>query len=336
MSSRNFYTINAHPLVSVYRFPQTLARNKCSFQDTILFALCCLLDQRFPYLRNKMLLQSVLKPEIKKERRNIMRYPTLTLLVLGMLLSSTAPALSHNGGNVEVEVFSDNGKVFHTIPYRDIHRRTTRTIKKYLEALKGENYRIVIRNNTPSRVGVVIAVDGRNIISGKKSHLKHNENMYIINAYGRAQYQGWRTHLDTVHRFYFTHSEDSYAMRTFSDSSAMGVIAVAVFRERAEERSSLFKKGSRQDATAPKAPSVGEAERSGKERAGTGFGHSLYSPVVTVSFKPERNPFRKTLIKYEWRDVLCKKAIIECSFQTGNRLWDEDEFAPYPPGFSNR
>ncbi len=262
-----------------------------------------------------------------------MRYVTVTLLVLSLLLSSAAPANSHKGGTVEISIISDNGTVYQTIPHRDIHRKKTRTIKKYLEARKGQNYSIVIRNNMASRVGVVIAVDGRNIISGKKSHLRHNENMYIVNAYGHAQYQGWRTNQDTVHRFYFTDSEDSYAMRTFSDSSAMGVIAVAVFREKDQERFSLFKHGGRQDAAAPKAPSVGEAERSGKDRAGTGFGNSSYSPVVTVSFKPERNPFRKTLIKYEWHDVLCKKEIIECSFQSGNRLWDDHEFAPYPPGF---
>jgi hypothetical protein len=38
---------------------------------------------------------------------------------------------------------------------------------------KGENYSIVIRNNTPERIGVVIAVDGRNIITGEKSFLKN-------------------------------------------------------------------------------------------------------------------------------------------------------------------
>jgi hypothetical protein len=262
-----------------------------------------------------------------------MHYVTVILVVVSLLLSSAAPALSHKGGNVEISIVSDNGTVLQTIPYRNIHRKKTRTIKKYLEAQNGENYNIVIRNNMSVRIGVVIAVDGRNIISGKKSHLRHNENMYIVNAYGHARYQGWRTNQDTVHRFYFTHSEDSYAMRTFSDSSAMGVIAIAVFREKDEERFSFFKKGGREDAAAPKAPSVGEAERSGKDRAGTGFGNSKYSPVLTVSFKPEINPFRKTLIKYEWHDVLCKKKIIECWPQTGNRLWDEDEFAPYPPGY---
>ena len=50
----------------------------------------------------------------------------------------------------------------------------------YVEAVKGDRYLIEVTNQTGRRIGVVIAVDGRNIISGKKSDLKRNEQMYII------------------------------------------------------------------------------------------------------------------------------------------------------------
>ena len=107
-------------------------------------------------------------------------------------------------------------------------------------------------NRTAERVGVVIAVDGRNIISGKKSDLKHTEDMYIVDGYGQARYDGWRTDRDTVHRFYFTDTADSYSMRTFEDSSAMGVIAVAVYREkeRPEPIYDMKRKNSAQPAPA--------------------------------------------------------------------------------------
>jgi hypothetical protein len=37
------------------------------------------------------------------------------------------------------------------------------------------------------------------------------------------------------------------------------------------------------------------------------------------------------LVKYEWRDVLCKKGLLKCWYQEGNRLWDEYDYAPFPP-----
>ena len=76
------------------------------------------------------------------------------------------------------------------------------------------------------------------------------------------------------------------------------------------------------------------ADRAPAEKsAGTGFGDAQYSPVITVQFEPERSPVQKTLVKYEWREVLCRKGILPCCREVGNRLWDEDGYAPYPPGY---
>ncbi len=65
----------------------------------------------------------------------------------------------------------------------------TRLIKKYLEAKRRE-LRLLIRNNTPECIGVVIAVYGRNIISGDNSDLKNSETIYIVGTYEHAQYDG--------------------------------------------------------------------------------------------------------------------------------------------------
>ena len=258
--------------------------------------------------------------------------------IIMAVLVSAAPAFGHGRapltGDVSVEIISDNGSVFRSFPAADHEKHQTRIIKKYLEAKKGENYGIVIRNNSPERLGIVIAVDGRNIITGSRSDLGNNETMYIVNAYEQARYDGWRTTDNEVHRFYFTEPADSYSVRTFADSSAMGVIAVAVYRQK-ERPEPLFDM-SRNEA-APSAPSVYGAARSrGKaavgESAGTGFGDSSYSPVVRVEFEPEGFPVQKTLVKYEWRETLCKKGILNCRQERKNRLWDNDGYAPYPPG----
>jgi len=245
---------------------------------------------------------------------------------LSLAASAAASASGWHRENVEVKVLSDRGSRFHTLPHQDYLSGKTHVLKQYLEARKGENYQVALRNNTAYRIGVVIAVDGRNIISGKKSHLRHNESMYVLNPYEQGVYGGWRTGDNTVHRFYFTDPGDSYAVRTFGDESAMGVIAVSVFQEKGQrplpggKQRSLGKRG---DNGAP--------ESLAEDRAGTGFGDRTYSPSVKVAFKPEYRPVQKILVKYEWREQLCRMGLLSCRGE-GNRLWDDGEgYAPYPP-----
>jgi hypothetical protein len=265
-----------------------------------------------------------------------MRITVISIIMAVML--SAAPASGYGSapftGEVSIEIVSDRGSTLQNFPHMDLWRNMTHVVKKYLEARKGENYGIVIRNNTPERVGVVIAVDGRNIITGKRSDLLNNEMMYIVNPYENARYDGWRTSDSEVHRFYFTEPEDSYSVRTFSDSSAMGVIAMAVYREKT--RPQPLNEGNMR-GSAPAAPSFDAAPQSrkksfAKEEAGTGFGDSQYSPVIRVEFEPERAPIQKTLVKYEWHEMLCRKGILSCDGERKNRLWEQEGYAPYPPG----
>lgn len=269
-----------------------------------------------------------------------MRYALAVIMAAFMLSAGTAHSHGRDRlrGEVCIEIVSDQGSALFTVPHKDFRSGGTRIIKKYLEAKRGENYGILIRNRTPERIGVVIAVDGRNIISGKRSVLGSGEDMYLVDPYGLGRYDGWRTDKDTVHRFYFTDPGDSYSRRTFNDASAMGVIAVAVFREKDRP---LPLSGMKKQEQSPAAPSADSASRGRskslvEESAGTGFGDGQYSPVVRVAFDPEPAPVQKTLIKYEWREVLCRKGILRCRQEMGNRLWDEDGYAPFPPAYADR
>lgn len=68
------------------------------------------------------------------------------------------------------------------------------------------------------------------------------------------------------------------------------------------------------------------------EPAGTGFGEETYSPSIRVRFTPESRAAERHFLKYEWRDTLCRKGIVDCRF-TRNRFWNDDEgYVPYPPG----
>ena len=101
-------------------------------------------------------------------------------IALWMVLVVPALACAHaeKGNVVDVRIVSDHGSEF--AKYRVYPSCQEEGDFFYVEAVKGDGYSIQVTNNTGRRIGVVIAVDGRNIISGKKSDLKRNERMYII------------------------------------------------------------------------------------------------------------------------------------------------------------
>ena len=257
---------------------------------------------------------------------------TWLLLLAFLLVGVPSFASAAVGSAVDVSIITDNGQSLPFYPFKSTHG-----IKKvYAEAVKGDHYRIVVQNRLNRRVGVVVAVDGRNIISGQKSWLKNNERMYILEPYAVNEYSGWRTGQERVNRFYFTDVPDSYAA-AFGDQSAMGVIALAVYPEvqhckrPADLSTTAHGKAKESDAMKKDAPAArGEASQS----AGTGYGREEYSPSRQVSFDPEARAAESILITYEWRATLCRMNVIHCRTTYGrphNRLWDEYGYAPPPP-----
>jgi hypothetical protein len=234
--------------------------------------------------------------------------------------------------------------------------------KVYAEAVKGDHYRIEVRNRLDRRVGLVIAVDGRNIISGEKSWLKRTERMYILEPYGSGEFAGWRTGQERINRFYFTDVPDSYAA-AFGDQSAMGVITVAAYPEQrrcepppvplsqpgpydGRKYGGMGEDGSVAAGRAAEAPAAPAAKGMKKESAraerdlegaGTGYGREEYSPVETVAFEAEKRAIETIHFKYEWRSTLCRLGVVSCDrppCHPPNRLWDNGGYAPPPPGRS--
>jgi hypothetical protein len=276
------------------------------------------------------------------------------LVILFVVLVIPAAACGHGAGHetghmarwndVDVRIVSDGGSEF--AKYRT-HTRVPRDGKYfYVEAVKGDRYSIQVTNRSDRRIGLVIAVDGRNIVSGKKSDLARNERMYVIGPYETNTFEGWRTGMDRTNRFYFTEQSDSYAEKVFADASAMGTIALAVYREKLPEvtqfKDTPMRMKEAPSAAAPRAAgesgSADRAEAKTSEQAGTGFGETTHSPARVVEFEPERTVVEKIVMKYEWRSELCKKGIISgpgggaCG--PANRFWPEHhEFAPIPRDF---
>ena len=226
---------------------------------------------------------------------------------------------------VTMSVEGDNEGTLREFPLNDNPSR----YRAYIQATPNERYRLRVTNNSDQRVGLVIAVDGRNIISGKKSYLSRNERMYILNPHDSADYDGWRSSTTQTNRFYFTHAADSYAA-AWGDTSAMGVIAMAVYPERPRPEI-YYNKDQVLRGSASESARVAPSADAGAPAPGTGYGEHSYSPAVSVEFEPSPEPMEKIVLKYEWRETLCRKAILpDCRHdddddRRDNRLWQDDD-----------
>ncbi|HRX71034.1 MAG: hypothetical protein KDJ22_03015 [Candidatus Competibacteraceae bacterium] len=272
-----------------------------------------------------------------------MKWQAGLLAILILLGPTVVWAQRFNMRDVEVEVVNERGRPFPQYPLRRGNHGMV--YKAHLEAVRGSNYSIQIRNRSNQRIGVVIAVDGRNIISGERSSLRSDERMYVLGPYQQETYEGWRTGKNRVNRFYFTDAGDSYA-GAWGDYSAMGVIAVAAFREVAYEpaQPQPWSEGRRNERRAGESsrqgapPAAADAPRTLRAAPGTGYGEKEWSPSRRVEFEAERRPFAQFFLKYAWRDTLCQERVIDCDrsqrHHPRNRFWDEeDRYAPHPPRY---
>lgn len=261
--------------------------------------------------------------------------------IAALLLIGADCALAERFGGLKVAIVDDRGQPFAQYPLKGRSTEGPGVFRAYVEARNGRPYGVRVQNETGERIGLVIAVDGRNIISGRRSNLAPGEKMYILEPGQRATYEGWRTGRDRVNRFYFTEAGDSYA-GAFGDYSAMGVIAVAGYREDQPIRP-WWRPGADDDGARaqPSTPSATESARAGaapslQAEPGTGYGERQWSPSRQVAFAPEREPFERRFLKYAWRATLCRQGIIDCGDPEGpprhNRFWDPDpDYAPPPP-----
>jgi len=128
------------------------------------------------------------------------------------------------GNLVDVQILVEGG----TAPLYFVPGRWDR---RYFQAFRGRHYALRVHNRTGQRVGVVIAVDGLNVVNGERSSLTRFEPMYVLDPYESATIRGWRTSLEQVRQFVFVDEERSYAERTGQANGDMGWIRVLSFAE---------------------------------------------------------------------------------------------------------
>lgn len=244
---------------------------------------------------------------------------TIGLILAGLLSVPSLQARSFHPDYIDIDVVADDRGVLRQYSAdwgRDEAERS------YIEARDDERYSLRVRNNSGERIGIVVAVDGRNVISGEKSYLKSSERMYVLKPWQTAEFDGWRTAKNRVNRFYFTGMDDSYSA-SWDDYSAMGVIAFAVFEERRPRRMV-------DEASTNRGSTISKQSAAGRSPPGTGMGEDSWSPSRKVRFKPTRHALLKKFVRYEWRSTLCRQGIMSCRNYRDrgdrNRFWPEDDW----------
>lgn len=180
----------------------------------------------------------------------------------------------------------------------------------------GARYSIAIRNRTGGRLLAVMSVDGVNVLSGATA--AWDQGGYVFDPGERYDISGWRKSYEEVADFTFTDARDSYAERTGRPAN-VGVIGVALFRERARELA-------RMPAPSPQVPpppqagadearvsaSASVAPAAAPEpKLGTGHGEREYSYAVDTEFsRMERDPNEVIRIRYDSLENLIAMGII--------------------------
>ncbi|MBM4321664.1 MAG: hypothetical protein FJ125_17415 [Deltaproteobacteria bacterium] len=144
------------------------------------------------------------------------------LALFALLPACSAPYAATRvaaAGSYRVEILIDGHP---TSVYR--HRS-----RYFVAGSEGKRYEIRIRNESPRRVEAVVSVDGRDVIDGRPASV--GRRGYLIDAYGTATIDGFRTSASEVAAFRFSPVSASYAARMGNDAN-VGVIGVAIFPER--------------------------------------------------------------------------------------------------------
>ncbi|MBL8491616.1 MAG: hypothetical protein JNM82_12620 [Rhodocyclaceae bacterium] len=197
----------------------------------------------------------------------------------------------------------------------------------YVAGTPGNRYAVELRNRTGGRILAVLSVDGVNAVTGQTATA--SQSGYVLAPGSRAEIAGWRKSMDDVAAFYFTSLPDSYAARTGRPDN-VGVIGVAVYRERVEPRPELDAPLSRREAgraagdaggsnaapaaQAPATPATrdsAESKAAAEERLGTGHGERMNSPTRYTEFRRAgERPSEVITIHYDSRANLVAQGII--------------------------
>jgi hypothetical protein len=221
------------------------------------------------------------------------------------------------GALVEVELVDRSREA----PLETFHHRG----HAWVAGRPGSRYAVRLTNRSGARVLVVLSVDGVNAVSGETA--SPGQSGYVLGPRQTAEITGWRKSMTEAAAFYFTALPDSYAARTDRPDN-VGVIGVAVFREKAHEperrplpRDAAVSEADvlRQRSGAPGLPAApaspldkrAAAAAPREERLGTGHGEREYAPAENTAFERATvQPAEVVRLRYDSRENLVASGVI--------------------------
>jgi hypothetical protein len=186
----------------------------------------------------------------------------------------------------------------------------------YVEARKGREYAIRLRNPFGVRVAVALSVDGLNTIDARETTAA-DARKWVLGPYETVTISGWQTSRTPARRFEFTTEEGSYG-RALGKTANLGVISAVFFKERVPigvPETSNDVATRREQAPPAAAPAQDAASSIGRDKkaeeyAATGIGRSTDHAVTQVWLNLEDAPAQMVDIRYEFRPQLVKLGIL--------------------------
>lgn len=195
-------------------------------------------------------------------------------------------------------------------------RRYAHAGRWYVEALKGRDYAIRMRNPYGVRVAVALSVDGLNTIDARQTTAAAARK-WVLEPYETVTISGWQTSQTEARRFEFTTEERSYG-RALGKTANLGVISAVFFKERrSNPLTEDVRDGRRQSAPAPSSAaeqradaSANSAKKAEEEYAATGMGGRTSHAVTQVWLDLEDAPAQTVNIRYEFRPQLVRLGVV--------------------------
>lgn len=195
----------------------------------------------------------------------------------------------------------------------------------YVEALKGREYAIRLRNPYPVRVAVALSVDGLNTIDARETTASAARK-WVLGPYETVTISGWQTSASHARAFEFTTEDRSYG-RALDKTANLGVISAVFFKERervpqyslrhdaepeppARAEQSLPSAPREAEHAAPHASGLTSNKAASDEYAATGMGRRTDHRVEQVWLDLEESPAAAVDIRYEFRPQLTRLGIV--------------------------
>ena len=216
----------------------------------------------------------------------------------------------------------------------------------YIEALKGREYQIRLRNPYPVRVAIALSVDGLNTIDARHTSAQAARK-WVLGPYETVTISGWQTSMTHARRFEFTSEEQSYGA-WLGKTNDLGIISAVFYRERVPERIVAMEQdraprsavpapaGQNRDRSIPAAEAGAASPVGADEYAATGIGRRTDHAVRQVFLDLEPTPAASVSVRYEYRAQLVRLGILPPVQAAGDpldrreRARGFDAFCPEP------